>query len=308
MHLLDVNGPAHIFHEATEHGAPIELHFISLDDQAVVESSAGLKFTDLKPFHQFQLSVDDFVFIPGLEFRLISDSGFLMKLKPFLEWIKLQYQNGANICSVCTGAFLLAETGMLDGNSCTTHWKYITRFTEKFPKVGIIKNRLFVVNERVYTSGGVCSGIDLALYLLQEAFGHRLATDVARDVLVYFRRSGSDPQLSIFLQYRNHLEDRIHHAQDFINNNISKKFSLEEISETVNMSSRNLTRLFKETTGITIGAYLEKIRLERAVQLLADGNKLQFVAQECGLKSTSQLKILLKNHQDILSIDHTSLQ
>ena len=197
---------------------------------------------------------------------------------------------------------------MLDGKNCTTHWKYFSRFSEKFPRVELIKNRLFVVNERVYTSAGVSSGIDLALFLLEEEFGAKFATDIAKEVCYYFRRSGADPQLSIFLQYRNHLEDRIHFAQDFIISNVSVKFSLEDVAEKVNMSSRNLTRLFKETTGITVGAYLEKIRVERAIQLLADGNKMQIVAQECGLKSTSQLRVLLKNHQHILSADTASLQ
>ena len=122
-------------------------------------------------------------------------------------------------------------------------------------------------------------------------------------MVVYFRRGESDPQLSIFLQYRNHLDTRIHDAQNFMMENISTRFNLEDIAENVNMSSRNLTRLFKKTTGITIGNYLEKLRVENAVQLFFEGNKVEFVAKECGLKSTNQLRILLKKHRGILPTD-----
>lgn len=277
-----------------------------MNDLTQVRSSAGLHFSDLKPFREFQLGEDDFIFIPGLEFQLMSDPIFKHQSEHFLEWLAMQYRNKAHLCSVCTGAFLLAETGILDGKSCTTHWRYFSRFKEKFPRVELVKNRLFVVNDRIYTSAGVSSGIDLALFLLEEEYGPKFAIDIAKEACVYFRRSGADPQLSIFLQYRNHLEDRIHNVQDFITNSISQKFTLEDIAEKVNMSSRNLTRLFKEITGVTVGGYLEKIRVERAVQLLADGNKVQFVAKECGLKSTNQLRMLLKKHQDILPATPTS--
>lgn len=303
VHLLDVNGPAHIFHEAKEYGADIELYFISISESTTLESSAGLRFSDLSPFHHFQLGVHDFIFIPGLDFQLLSDRSFLEKSRPFLMWLKQQHSNGASICSVCTGAFLLAETGLLHGKRCTTHWKYYSHFSQRFPEVELVINNLFAVNDRVYTSAGVSSGIDLALYILEEAYGARFAVDIAKEVVVYFRRSSSDPQLSIFLQYRNHLETRIHEAQDFIIRNVSAKFALEDIAQHVNMSSRNLTRLFKETIGITIGAYLEKIRIERAVHLLAEGSKMEFIAQACGLKSTNQLRVLLKKHQGVLSTE-----
>nr|WP_299443141.1 DJ-1/PfpI family protein [uncultured Aquimarina sp.] len=307
VHLLDIIGPAHIFYEAKEYGANIELHFVTINNDTQVNSSAGLHFAKLTPFYEFQLSAEDFIFIPGIEFSLISDTNFYLKNKSFFKWIKNQYDNNAQICSVCTGTFLVAASGILDGKSCTTHWKYFSEFNQTYSEIELIKNRLFVVEERLYSSAGVTSGIDLALYILEVEFGSKLAADVAKEVVIYFRRSESDPQLSIFLQYKNHLDTRVHDAQDYMIKHIDSSFVLQDIADKVYMSPRNLTRLFKKTTGITIGNYLEKLRVDRAIQLLIEGNKVDYVSDQCGLKSTNQLRNLLKKHKEILPKDVKTL-
>ena len=282
------------------------MHFISLNEAREIESSAGLYFSKLIPFHQFELSKDDFVFVPGMDYKLLSDKIFLNECLPFFNWLNKQSINGATICSVCTGAFLLAESGILKGKSCTTHWNYFSQFAEKYPQIELRKNRLFVHEESLLSSAGVCSGIDLALYIIEYQFGSKFAADIAKEVVIYFRRGGSDPQLSIFLQYKNHLETRIHDAQDYILNHISEKINIIDIAEEVNMSPRNLTRLFKKTTGITTGNYIEKLRVERAIGLLSEKNKVEFVTNQCGLKSSNHLRTLLKKHKDILPTELSS--
>ncbi|HZI25684.1 MAG TPA: helix-turn-helix domain-containing protein, partial [Chryseolinea sp.] len=114
--------------------------------------------------------------------------------------------------------------------------------------------------------------------------------------VVYCRRESHDPQLSIFLQYRNHLNDRIHAVQEWLIHNFHSKISMEELAEKVNTSPRHLTRQFKETTGITIGQYLEKLRIEHAIQLLKGNHKIEVIATECGFRSTNQLRQLFKKH------------
>jgi transcriptional regulator GlxA family with amidase domain len=308
VHLLDVNGPAHIFYEAREQGADIELHFVSMNNDTSIESSAGLGFSKLTPYHQFQLAKNDFIFIPGLEYELLSNIDFLKKSKSFLDWLNFQYSLGVNICSVCTGTFLLAESGILKGKECTTHWRYISKLTQKFPDIDIKKNQLFVVADNLYTSAGVSSGIDLALYIIENQFGSKFATDIAKEVVIYFRRSESDPQLSVFLQYRNHVDYRIHDAQDFMVKHLASTFKIYDIAETVNMSERNLTRLFKKTTGITIGNYLEKLKVDRAIQLLSEKNKVESVAKQCGFYSSNQLRTMLKKHKGVLPSAISSLE
>ncbi len=171
-----------------------------------------------------------------------------------------------------------------------------------------MRNRLFIKEKSLFSSAGVCSGIDLALYILEIHFGSKFAADIAKEVVIYFRRSEHDPQLSVFLQYKNHLDTRIHDAQDYMMKNISEKLIIDNIAENVNMSSRNLTRLFKKTTGITLGNYIDKLRIERAVDLLSDKHKVEFVAHQCGLKSSNQLRSLLKKYKDILPTDASLLK
>lgn len=308
VHLLDINGPAHVFYEVKEYGIDLDLNFVSLNDKREIESSAGLHFNKLTSFSKFNLKQDDLVFIPGLDFALIDDTKFIGSIQPFLDWIVKQFANGAHICSVCTGSFLLAESGLLNYKSATTHWKYCEKFSNKFKKVNLEKNRLFTSNERIHTSAGVSSGIDLSLFLIEKFYGSKLALDVAKEIVIYFRRTGSDPQLNIFLQYRNHLDERIHMVQDYLISNLSNAPNIEELAEKVYMSKRNLTRLFKNTVGITIGKYLEKLRVERAASLLSEGNKVSFVAQQIGLKSSNQLRNILKQHQGLLPTQISTLE
>ena len=136
----------------------------------------------------------------------------------------------------------------------------------------------------------------MALFLLEERHGPEFAFNIAREMVVYIRRDGSEPQESIYLQYRSHLNNSIHTIQDWMIRHIEKKIRIEELAALVFTSPRNLTRLFKSTTGITIGAYLEKLRIEKAVRLLRQDAKIANIPRQCGLSSTNQLRHLLKKH------------
>lgn len=308
VHLLDINGPAHIFYEAREYGIELELHFISMNSKTEIQSSAGLYFAKLVEFNKILPNADDIIFIPGFDYHLISDKVFLESIKSFLDWIKIQYNKGVHICSVCTGSFILCETGLLDNKSATTHWKYFNQFSEKFPKVTLEKNRLFTSSDRIHSSAGVSSGIDLSLFIIEKFYGTKLALDIAKEVLVYLRRSGSDPQLSIFLQYRNHLDQRIHNIQDYLTHNLSESFTSDQLASQVFMSKRNLTRLFKKTLGITIGEYLDRLRVEKIIALLSEGHKVEFVANQVGLKSSNQVRSILKKYRGILPEQISSIK
>jgi len=302
-HPLDSLGPAQLFFEAKENGANLNLHFVSSTLDNELESSLGLGFSKLIPYREFKLGEDDVIVIPGIEFSLLKDSNFKKENQSFYHWLNTQYSNGATLVSICTGAFILADAGLLKGKKATTHWKAFAEFENKFPDTELLKNRLFVENERIYTSAGMLSGIDLCLYLVEKEYGIKFAIEVAKEVVLYFRRGESDPQLSIFLQYRNHLDTRIHTAQDVIATNLATPFIIEDLADKVNMSARNLTRQFKKTTGITIGNYLTKLRVEQSVHLLAEGYTLEYATKECGLKSTNQLRTLLKKHEGLIPID-----
>ncbi|MEM1337222.1 MAG: helix-turn-helix domain-containing protein [Bacteroidota bacterium] len=297
VQLLDITGPAHLFYEAREYGANLSLHYLRMAHRTEEISSAGLALGELVPFQNHTLTTRDVLIIPGMESHIFLASDFRERSNTFFKWLQEQHENGARICSVCTGAYLLAFSGLMEGKQCTTHWKYISDFTRRFPKVMVLQNRLLIRDGNLYSSAGVSSGIDLGLLLLEELFGPVFAAKIAKEVVIYFRRTENDPQLSVFLQYRNHIETRIHQAQDYLIQHLDQKTNIESLAEIVHMSSRNLTRLFKRTTGITIGCYVDKLRLEKATQLLTTGEKVQAVAKACGLQSTNQLRTLLRKNK-----------
>ena len=303
VQLLDITGPAHLFYEAVEYGAKLDILYLSLGKEHNQTSSAGLVLGNLAPFDNYSLGPTDLLFIPGLEAHLFQSNDFIEENKEFFNWLENQFKNGAKICSVCTGAYLVALAGLINEKKCTTHWKYLDDFQSRFPRAKVLSDRLIVKDGNLYSSAGVSSGIDLALFLLEELFGPFFTAKVAKEVVIYLRRTESDPQLSVFLKYRNHIETRIHRVQDLLAQNLGAKTKIEELAEGVHMSPRNLTRLFKKTTGITVGEYLDKLRVEHAMQLLANGSKVSIVARACGFQSDNQLRYLLKKYTASLPSD-----
>jgi transcriptional regulator GlxA family with amidase domain len=298
VHLLDITGPAQIFHEAALNNAPVELVFSTIfAGETGSVSSSMLSFNKLIPFDELVLNSGDLVFVPGIDSSLFYDRAFMDSSRPFQYWLNAQHKNGVIACSVCTGAFFLAECGLLDDRECTTHWEFTDRLKLRYPKVKLQTNRLFVEEDHIYTSAGVTSGIDLALYLVERLWGAHFAAQIAKEAVIYFRRTLDDPQLSVFTQYRNHLDHRIHKVQDLLTQSLDHKFTIDELAAKVNMSARNLTRLFKKTTQISIGRYLDQLRAEHAEKLIAEGHTLQAAALHCGFKSTNQLRHLRSRYR-----------
>jgi transcriptional regulator GlxA family with amidase domain len=290
VHLLDLAGAVQSFYEAGEYGQPYEILFVADDPGPVC--SAGLSFGKLVHYSTLKVRPGDLLIVAGFELRHLGAAR-----KPQLRnWLKKAAQMQAAVCSICTGAFLLAEAGLLDGKTCTTHWKYTQRLQKEYPGLTVLPDRLFVKCGNIYTSAGVTTGLDMALYLLEERHGPEFAFKIAREMVVYIRRDGSEPQESIYLQYRAHVNQHIHTVQDWMIHNLQKKIRIEELAALIYTSPRNLTRLFKATTGITIGQYLEKLRVEKAVHLLRQRAKVGNIPHQCGLQSANQLRSMLKKH------------
>ena len=295
VHLLDINGPAHVFYEAKEMGANIEIIFASINSDSMSLSSAGLMFAKLETLKNISVSSDDLIFIPGSE----NIDGVIAENSHLLQWLRDRDAESVKLCSICIGAFWLAEAGILNGKKSTTHWKYFDKFEKQYPNVILERERLFVHEENLYVSAGVSSGIDLSLHIIEEMFGFDLSLKISKELVYFFRRASGDSQISTYLKYRNHIDTRIHDAQDFIMKNINTSFTIDDIANVLFMSKRNLSRQFKRATQLTIGGYVELIRVERASNLLEKHMKMDQVALECGLKSSNQLRTLLRKHKII---------
>jgi transcriptional regulator GlxA family with amidase domain len=151
----------------------------------------------------------------------------LKRKRDFFKWLNECAGRNVNICSVCTGAFILGQAGLLDGIECTTHWRRIPELRQRFPKAKVIEDVLFVKSKNIYTSAGISAGIDLALSILEDLKGPFFTHKVARGLVVYHRRSHRHKQESIYLDYRNHINPQVHAVQDYLIDHLSAKTALK---------------------------------------------------------------------------------
>lgn len=290
---MDLAGPDQTIHEAIDFGADFIIEYCNAVSNIITTS--GLPIGKIKHFSEVKINKGDFIFIPGSNASYLT-SGEFKKQKELLHWLTDLHQKGVNLCSICTGAFALAECGLLDNIPCTTHFKRTKQLQEMFPKSKVIENILFTDSNGIYTSAGIASGIDLTLHIIEKLKGSHLAHLVARELVVYNRRSGNSAQESELLQYRNHIHSGIHKAQDWILDNIHVKTNLEYLAEIANMSERNFTRIFKKETNITVNDYITIIRKEKSKELLKnpDFSRVE-IANKIGLQSERQLSRILNS-------------
>lgn len=294
--ILDLSGVLQVFEEAKILGVNYHLKFVS--NQTSVCSSSGLELSALKDFRETNPTKNDIIFISGSSTRQIDQSN---EDQSFFDWLKKANANQTTICSICTGAFLLAKSGLLNNKECTTHWDFIKKLKTEFPLLKIQDNVLFTKSDNIYTSAGVVTGIDLALFLIEERHGKQLATEVAKGLVVYKRRHATDEQESVYLQNRSHQDEKIHTIQDWIIHNLEKASTIEDLSKLIHVSPRNLTRTFKKQTGVTIAEYRTKLRIEKAKSLLTNSDyKIEYIANLCGYKTSKQLRIILEKHLESL--------
>ncbi len=291
VHLLDLAGPMQVFQEAAAYGQPYTIRWCRYEREVV--SSVGLGFAGSAWFGETEIDENEYVFVPGIDSTYLHSEP-IESHRAFYEWLAAAYTKGARVCSVCSGAFMLGYAGLLDGKRCTTHWRLVERLQKTFPRASVQPDVLFAQQERIYTSAGISAGIDLALHILEERHGALLAHNVARELVVYHRRSSLHTQTSVYLDYRNHVHVGIHKVQDWIVEHLSTAPTLETLADIAMMSVRHLTRIFRQTTGITVNDYITLIRRETAQTLLNNPEyTAERVAEICGLQSARHLRRIL---------------
>jgi transcriptional regulator GlxA family with amidase domain len=294
VHILDLAGPDQAIHEAIDFKADFEMEYCGIGE--AVATTSGLPIGELKHFSQVEYKAGDFLIIPGCDFGYLTSAPFLGNRELF-RWINKLYEEGVAMCSICMGAFVLAESGLLNGKSCTTHFKKTEELQRRYPKIKVVENILFTDQDNLFTSAGLASGIDLMLHIIEQLRDGHFTHFVARELVVFIRRSGNDSQESEFLKYRNHIHAGIHKAQEFIMEHIAEKTSLPELAEVANMSERSFTRIFKKETGVTVNEYLNMVRLAKAGEFLKNPNLSKIeVAKKVGLRSEKQLYRIIQQH------------
>ena len=290
---MDLAGPDMVIYEAIGFGGDWEIEYCTY--APALATSAGLPLGNVKHFSTVEMRSGDYLMVPGADVHFMMNSIEFKAQTALFEWIRQQYAKKVTVCSICTGAYVLALSGLLDGKNCTTHWKRTKEMQAFFPRINVVENVLFTEQDGLFTSAGVASGIDMTLHIIEQLKGEFFAHQVARELVIYNRRSGGQSQHSIFFKYRNHIHSGIHTVQDWLEEHLDQKNSIPALAEIANMSERNFTRIFKKETGLTVIEYITILRKERIKKLLQnpDMSRSQ-IAGACGLESERQLGRLLK--------------
>jgi transcriptional regulator GlxA family with amidase domain len=295
--LLDVAGPAEAFrlanlHRAARKLAPrFRLRFAGA--AATVPTSVGLVLADLEPLPR-SLSAPTWVLLAGQPTaQLGKGNGPSATITEWLAGLGAQLlsaESAHRLVAICSGSLLAARAGLLDGRRCTTHHELLGALRTLAPRAHVVDNRVFVVDGPLASSAGITAGIDLALHLIADECGESLAASVAEDMVVYLRRSPSDPELSPFLAHRRHMHAAVHKVQEAIGAEPERDWDMAALAEVGNVTERHLLRLFTQHAGVSPLRFLQAIRLERARQSLEHGASVTRAAEAAGFRSGLQLR------------------
>jgi len=277
---LDVVGPAEVF--ATAGGYAVEV--VAPDPEPFFMSN-GMQVVPRAAMTAVRGSIDTLVIAGGAGTRRAATDPRVIR------WVRSAAKRSRRVTSVCSGAFVLAEAGLLDGRRATTHWQWCDTLAAMYPNVRVERDSIFVVDGSTYTSAGVTAGIDLALALVEEDLGAEAARTVAQQLVVFLRRPGGQSQFSA--QIASPVADRepLRELQDWVAANPAADLSVPTLAERVAMSPRNFARAFRRETGMTPGAYVESVRVEQA-RIALEGSDVQVesIAHHCGFGTVETMR------------------
>ncbi|QIL79160.1 GlxA family transcriptional regulator [Diaphorobacter sp. HDW4A] len=218
-----------------------------------------------------------------------------------VQWLGRVGPEVQRLISLCSGSFFLAQAGLLDGRRAATHWSVASALQQKFPRVDVDADAIYVRDGALWTSAGVTAGIDLALAVVEEDFGHALALEVARDLVMYLKRPGGQSQFSVRLASQSTTHRSVQSLQQWILQHLEEPLPMSRLAGQVAMSERHMSRLFVQECGLTPVAFVESARLERAKQLLEEHQSLPLktIAARSGLGSEQALRHLFSKQLGI---------
>jgi transcriptional regulator GlxA family with amidase domain len=286
LHLLDLAGPAQVFSTAADLGLGYQLSYVAEQEDVITAQGLPLRAEVSWP----SLTAGDLIVVPGWRSAAFNRNGRLSSAST--SRLSDHHAAGGTVSSVCAGADALGQAGLLDGRRCTTHHDLQDELARRYPRATVVRDVLYVVDDRLATSAGIASGIDLALHLIAVRHGPGIAAQIARQMVVYARRNGHEPQASAMLRYRSHLSDAVHQVQDLIDSRFAEPLPLSDLATSSGVSERTLTRLFEQATGRTPLRYQQLLRVERAEHLIGQGSTVDAAARAVGFTDARMLRRL----------------
>lgn len=291
-HLLDISGPISLFAAANDF-AGHEAYDVSLAASHIgnVTTSAGIALSATRRIGRVIAGIDTLLVAGGIGIDA------QLKDRPVIGWLQRQAPLCRRVASVCSGALLLAEAGLLDGRRAVTHWVRCDQLAADYPEVTVEQDPIFVRDGKFYSSAGISAGMDLALALIEEDLGAEIAAQLAREFVLYMRRSGGQAQFSPALRAQDTPPGRIAGLQQWILAHLHETLDVETLAARVAMSPRHFARRFLDETGMTPAAFVAAARVDAARQALAAGHEhIDVVAERFGFGSAERLRRTFRRH------------
>ncbi|WNG33565.1 helix-turn-helix domain-containing protein [Archangium violaceum] len=280
--LLDLTGPMSVFEAPSLHGATPYRMWLLSEYGGAVKSSAGVDMLTQRVDEAPPLDTLVVAGGPGTEAAMESPA--------LLDFLRASVSSSRRVASICTGAFLLAAAGLLDGRRATTHWRVAAGLQRRFPRVHVDAERIFIQDGPIWTAAGVTSGIDLSLALLEEDLGLEVSRTAARDLVVYHRRPGGQSQFSTLLDLEPP-SDRIRLALTFAREHLHEPLNVERLAQVACLSVRQFGRAFLEETGQTPAKAVEQLRAEAArVRVETSAEPIEDVARAVGFSDPERMR------------------
>jgi len=291
--LGNIEGPRQVFTEVNQllasMGKPpmFEIQLAGLKKESSLND--GLYTITTEPVKNIKKT--DLVIIPAMYGNLqkaVEDN------KEFIPWIVEQYKSGAEVASLCLGAFLLASTGLLEGRKCATHWLAANHFRRMFPEIDLVEDKIITDESGIYSSGGAYSSLNLILYLVEKYVSREAAVFCSKAFQIDIQRDSQSPFM-IFIGQKEHEDEPIKKAQEFIETNFHNKITVDQLASMIALSRRNLERRFKKATANTVVEYIQRVKIEAAKKKLETGQKnINEVMYKVGYSDPKAFRVVFK--------------
>lgn len=224
----------------------------------------------------------------------------------FVPWIVEQYNNGAEVATMCIASFFLAGTGLLDGKQCATHWSAANTFRALFPGVHLVDDKIMTEDDGIYTSGGAYSFTNLLVYIIEKYAGRDVAIMIAKSFMIDIDRISQSPFI-IFQGQKAHDDEQIRKAQEYIEQNFDDKITVDQLASMLALGRRNMERRFKKATSNTVVEYIQRVKIEAAKKNLENSRKnINEVMYEVGYSDTKAFRTIFKRITGLSPIEYRS--
>ena len=281
VQVLDVTGPLEVFSNAPDY----EIQLANPGLERTLQTNRGVVLADATPIADLNGPIDTLVIAggPGAESGSYDPN--------FIAWIARVARRSRRVASICTGAFLLAEAGLLNGKQAVTHWSFCDRLAREYPKIIVRPEPIYLRDGSIYTSAGITAGIDLSLALVEEDHGHETALRIARFLVMFLVRPGGQAQYSHMLSHQAIASQPLRELQVWMLQHLREDLTVESLAERIGMSARHFTRVCLRETGMNPGQFVDRMRVEAAQQIIDSSSRgLKEIADSCGFTSADAMR------------------